>query len=137
MASVTRLVMSSIQPAEANCAVQMVSISMTSKPPPPVTAVVILFSKSLYCKMVWLTLIPVAAVKSATSGARLPVVSVHRKLTSPPAAAVVGGAVGARALVAGALVGAVVAGAAQAASTAPPAVRPAAFKKARRLIGIL
>src|ERR1700694_1832584 len=101
--------------------------------------VLILLSRSLYCRRVWLTAIPVAAVKSAIKGSRLPVVSVHRKLTTAflPTACVTGkavavgsagtlvapaGLVGATvaavvagtAVATGALVGAVVAGAAQA-----------------------
>src|SRR4051794_5539041 len=95
-------VRSSIQPAEANCGVQIVSISITSVSPPPCTVVLTLSSSSLYCTCTWLTFMPVAAVKSAMRGCRRLLLSVHSILTTwSPAAA--GALVGV--LAAGAVVG--------------------------------
>src|SRR5918912_3948174 len=79
-----RSLRSSIQPAEANWAVQIVSISITSVSPPPWTAVLILSRSSLYCTWTWLTLIPVAFVKSAMSGWRRLLVSVQSMLIDSP-----------------------------------------------------
>src|SRR5215213_4577040 len=131
MSAVIRSVKSSTQPAEANWSVQIVSICTTSKPPPPLTAVLILSSRALYSTIVWLTLMPLALVKSSSSGVRALVVSDQSKLTSPPLAAAAGAAVAsaagaavasaagaAVASAAGALVAAAAAGAAVGASAA-------------------